>query len=191
MSDLEIFKLGITLAQALQGEQEAIADLAHLFKRHPEMFKNLDDLKDVITKTALEPDYVMENKKAKNDKDFIAAKQLDEMKMSDIGVRNEDGTNIIFHANKKKISEFDRIRKDGRMLVETPSAEAAPTRLDHCADKSSDLPKCDKAPSTSDLSIIPQKDMKKTEIELEKRLGEIVKNIPTKQDNLEKSKERS
>ena len=74
MSDLEIFKLGITLAQALQGEQEAIADLAHLFKRHPEMFKNLDDLKDVITKTALEPDYVMENKKAKNDKDFIAAK---------------------------------------------------------------------------------------------------------------------
>ena len=167
MSDLEIFKLGITLAQALQGEQEAIADLAHLFK-------------------ALEPDYVMENKKAKNDKDFIAAKQLDEMKMSDIGVRNEDGTNIIFHANKKKISEFDRIRKDGRMLVETPSAEAAPTRLDHCADKSSDLPKCDKAPSTSDLSIIPQKDMKKTEIELEKRLGEIVKNIPTKQDNLEK-----
>lgn len=78
-----------------------------------------------------------------------------------------------------------------RMLVETPSAEAAPTRLNHCADKSSDLSKCHKAPSTSDLSIIPQASMNKTEIELAKRLGEIMKDMPTKQDNLEKSKERS
>ena len=37
MSDLEIFKLGVTLAQALQGEQEAIADIKSLYKKHPDV----------------------------------------------------------------------------------------------------------------------------------------------------------
>ncbi|WP_395149020.1 hypothetical protein [uncultured Helicobacter sp.] len=42
------------------------------------------------------------------------------------------------------------------MLVEAPSAKAAPTWSNHCADKSSDLSKDSKIPSTSANDIIPQ-----------------------------------
>ena len=153
---LEIFKLGITLAQALQGEQEAIADIKSLYKKHPEMFKSISDLVSTIQDVAKECDFIMKNPKAKNDKDYIAVKALSDKKMGDIGLRNENGTNIIFHANKKKISEFKRLKKLGQILVETPSANAAPTRLNHCVNKSKNLSKCGKAPSIPARSIVTE-----------------------------------
>lgn len=75
--------------------------------------------------------------------------------MGEVGIENDSGTNVIFHANQKKISEFDRLEKNSQLLVETPSAKAAPTRLDRCADKSKDLSMCDKALSTATAEIIP------------------------------------
>lgn len=118
MSDLEIFKLGITLAQALQGDEYAIANLKTLFERHPEMFKSLDDLREIIAKTALKPEIIMPNEKPLGkDIEIIAAKRLDSRKMGDIGVRNENGTNKIFHANKTRISNFQRLEKKALEIV--------------------------------------------------------------------------
>ncbi|BDB65789.1 hypothetical protein T36_2268 (plasmid) [Helicobacter cinaedi] len=54
------------------------------------------------------------------------------------------------------------------MLVETPSAKAAPTRLSHCADKSSDLSRDSKVLSTSATDIIPHYPL--TQEELQRRL---------------------
>ena len=191
MSDLEIFKLGVTLAQALQGEQEAIADIKSLYKKHPEMFKNISDLVSTIQDVAKEYDFVMKNPKAKNDKDYIAAKALSDKKMGDIGVRNENGTNIIFHANKKKISELKRIKKLGQILVETPSANAAPTRLNHCADKSKNLSKCDKAPSIPAKSSITENSKQSQAKSREQELDEFrakVKEVSKKIKDNKKTK---
>ena len=74
----------------------------------------------------------------------MAYKKLNDKKMGDVGIHNDGGTNIIFHANKTTMSN-----KDKQMLVEASSAKAAPTRLDHYADKPNDLSRCDKALSTS------------------------------------------
>ena len=64
-----------------------------------------------------------------------------------------------------------------QILVETPSAKAAPTRFDHCASNSNESPKCDKAPSISVITIVSHnvkydendcKKMKNKNIELER-----------------------
>lgn len=52
------------------------------------------------------------------------------------------------------IKELNKLEKNSQLLVETPSAKAAPTRLDRCADKSKDLSMCDKALSTATAEII-------------------------------------
>ena len=116
MSDLEIFKLGISLAQALQGEEEAIADIKKLYDKHPEMFKNLQDVVKTIQEVASEPEKIT---KAHRSGAILAAKRLVEPdKMGEIAVENDNGTNVIFHANKKREKEFDRIKNS---LVETPT----------------------------------------------------------------------
>lgn len=112
MSDLEIFKLGITLAQALNGDEYAIADLKKIYERHPEMFENsMEILKNVISEVASEYKDFFSNPKSSNDKEFIAYKQLNDRKMGDIGIKNDDGTNVIFHANrqdKRNMNRFDK-----------------------------------------------------------------------------------
>ena len=157
MSDkeLEIFALCERLTELL-GDKEAIADLKKLYDRHPEMFKDMQEVSQTIKEVVSEPEIIRENPKAKNDKDFMLYKQLDNKKMADVGIKNDEGTNIIFHANKKNISKSSYFKKNKQMLVETPSAKAAPTRLSHCADKSSDLSRDSKVLSTSADNIIPQ-----------------------------------
>lgn len=152
--ELALFNLGKSLVELL-GEELAIANLTLLYQRHPEMFVDEEELKRVIQKVVSSPDIIVKNPKAKSDKDFLVIKQLDHKKVGDIAIRNDNGTNIIFHANKKNISKINVEKLKEQMLVETPSAQAAPTRLDHCADKPNDLSKDCKAPSTPAISIIP------------------------------------
>ena len=154
---LEIFALCERLAKLL-GDKEAIADLQRLYARHPEMFRDMQEVSEVIGAVVHAPE-IMTN--AKREGAILVAKRLKgKHKMGEVAIENDSGTNIIFHANQKKISEFNRLEKklskNSRLLVETPSAKAAPTRLDRCANKPNDLSKGSKAPSTADISIIPQ-----------------------------------
>lgn len=153
---LEIFALCERLAMLL-GDKEAIADLQRLYARHPEMFRDMQEVSEVIGAVVCAPE-IMTN--ANREGAILVAKRLKEKhKMGEVAIENDNGTNIIFHANQKKMSEFNRLErnlfKNTRLLVETPSAKAAPTRLDRCADKSN-LSKDSKAPSTADTRIIPQ-----------------------------------
>ena len=45
--ELALFNLGKSLVELL-GEEQAIADLELLFKRHPEMFKDIKKLKNLL-----------------------------------------------------------------------------------------------------------------------------------------------
>ncbi len=152
MSDLEIFELGLSLARVLGGEKEAIADLELLLKRHPEMFDGIADLKNVIEAVAKTPDIVMENPKSKLDNEVIAAKALNEAKMGDIGIRNDSGTNVIFHANKSALRNIKRLE---RMLI-----AGGDVRSLHTPDSDAWMGASDKSPgakalSATDAEIIP------------------------------------
>ena len=80
------------------------------------------------------------------------------------------------------------------MLVEASSAKAAPTRLDHYADKPNDLSRCDKALSTSvnenstTKEIQSQANSKQAKIKAlkdeVKKISE--KNIQTKDKDIER-----
>ena len=158
--ELEIFALCEKLAELL-GDKEAIADLKKLYDRHPEMFKDMQEVSQTIKEVVSEPEIIV---KAKKEGAILAAKRLeDKHKMGEIAIENDEGTNIIFHANKKRIRDFDKLEKNSQMLVETPSAKAAPTRLSRCADKSNDLSRDSKVLSTSASDIIPQKQQSDTE----------------------------
>ncbi|PAF42173.1 hypothetical protein [Helicobacter sp. 11S03491-1] len=113
MNELEIFELGLALAKALGGDKEAIADVALLYQRHPEMFENIKDVVETIEKVIKDPDLVMKNPSPnrRSDDEILAAKKLDTQKMGEIGIRNDEGTNVIFHANKKRIREFERLEE--------------------------------------------------------------------------------
>ena len=109
--ELALFNLGKSLVELL-GEEQAIADLELLFKRHPEMFKDIKEVSKIIEEVVKEPDLIMKNPKAKNNNDYIVAKKeisVQEKKMADIGIRSDDGTNIIFHANKQNKRNFKRL----------------------------------------------------------------------------------
>lgn len=128
MNDTEIFELGLTLAQALNGKQEAIANLKVLFARHPEMFENLEDLRNTIKEVALTPEIIMNNKKPLgSDVEIIAAKRFDDKKMGDIGIRNTGETNVVFHANKTRVSNFERLKKKAEQQKTTTDGRDAQT----------------------------------------------------------------
>ncbi|MCR2099147.1 hypothetical protein [Campylobacter upsaliensis] len=90
--ELKIFKLCNELHKLL-GDKEAIADLKKLHSNHPEM--------------------IIKNPRPKSERDYIAIKHLDKDKdkIGDIGVRNDDGTNIIFHTNISANRNFKRLAK--------------------------------------------------------------------------------
>ncbi|MGI7700011.1 hypothetical protein ACNGMO_08310, partial [Campylobacter jejuni] len=61
MSDkeLEIFELCERLSELL-GDKEAIADLKKLYTNHPEMFKDMQEVKEVINKVVSEPEIIVD-----------------------------------------------------------------------------------------------------------------------------------
>lgn len=118
MSDLEIFQLAGAIALAIKGEKEAIADVELLLKRHPEMFKSVKEVADTINEIVKDPEHIIE---AKREDAILVAKKLDEHnKMGEIAIENDNGTNVIFHANKKRLSEIKKI-EEKQQLVETPT----------------------------------------------------------------------
>ena len=117
MSDreLEIFILCEKLAELL-GNGEAIADLRKLYNHHPEMFKDMQEVSKVINEVVQEPEIMMN---AKREGAIFVAKRLKEnKKMGEVALENDNGTNVIFHANKKREREFYKISYP---LVETPT----------------------------------------------------------------------
>ena len=111
MSDLEIFQIAGAIALALKGEKEAIADVELLLKRHPEMFENAKDVVNTINKVVSEPEIIMDNPQYTKEKEILSAKKLDDKKMGEVIIKNDNGTNVIFHANKKNIKNKG-IKKD-------------------------------------------------------------------------------
>ena len=98
MSDLEIFQIAGAIALALKGEKEAIADVELLLKRHPEMFENAKDVVNTINKVVSEPEIIMDNpsvSKYKSKNEILSAKKLDDKKMGDVAIRNDNGK-VIF-----------------------------------------------------------------------------------------------
>ena len=131
MSDKEreiaLFNLGKSLVELL-GEEQAIADLTMLLERHPEMFSNEKEISDLIKKVVTEPEIIINNPTPRNEKDYIAGKKLNDKKMGEVGVRNDRGTNVIFHANEKRLKNLDLMSKkniviDGRD-AHTPYTQA-------------------------------------------------------------------
>ena len=110
--ELKIFKLCNELHKLL-GDKEAIADLKKLHSNHPEMFKDIKELASVIEEVISEPEMIIKNPRPKSERDYIAIKHLDKDKdkIGDIGVRNDDGTNIIFHTNISANRNFKRLAK--------------------------------------------------------------------------------
>ncbi|MBZ7978528.1 MULTISPECIES: hypothetical protein [unclassified Campylobacter] len=109
--ELEIFKLGKDLANILSSN-EAKADLKALYDKHPEMFKNLIEVKEVIQEVVSNPEVV---KEAKNNIDVYAMKKLDKLyeskeKIGDVVIGKNNLK--IYHANKMRVSELKRIQKN-------------------------------------------------------------------------------
>ncbi|EAI4911346.1 hypothetical protein BHX02_06755 [Campylobacter jejuni] len=119
---LEIFKLCERLAKLL-GDKEAIADLKILLIRHPEMFESKEEVKEVIERVVSEPDIIVDARRDENYLVFKALKALSETKMGDVIIKNQDGINEIFHANKKKISELTRFAKKTDNLIDGEDAQ--------------------------------------------------------------------
>lgn len=139
MSDLEIFQLAGAIAMALKGEKEAIADVELLLKRHPEMFENVKDVVNTINQVVSEPEIIMDNpstSRYSSKNEILSAKKLDSKKMGDVAIRNDDGTNVIFHANKKKMSEFKRLEAKQQM-VGSPNSYTQAQSLDGLVQKNS------------------------------------------------------
>lgn len=60
---LEIFALCERLARLL-GDTEAIADLQRLYKKHPEMFRDMQEVSEVIQAVVREPEIITNAKRA-------------------------------------------------------------------------------------------------------------------------------
>ena len=117
-TNLQIFNVSPSLTDLL-GEGEAIADLTILQGRHPEMFETEDEVMEVIDKVVSEPEIIISNHNSKSNKDYIAGKKLNDRKMGEVGIRNDSGTNVIYHANKKRLKNLNLMAKkdiviDGR-----------------------------------------------------------------------------
>lgn len=104
--ELEIFKLGEDLANILSSN-EAKADLKALYDKHPEMFKNLIEVKEVIQEVVSNPEVI---KEAKNNIDVYAMKKLDKLyegkeKIGDVSIGRDNLK--IYHANKRRETKYD------------------------------------------------------------------------------------
>ncbi len=131
--ELAIFHLCKSLV-ALLGEEQAIADLTLLYKRHPEMFKNKDEVKEVIEKVVSEPEIIIKNPSPMSEKDYIAGKKLNDKKMGEVGVRQDENIVKIFHANEKNVKKLKQLDKKEvvykQPMVGTPTSYTQAQSLD-------------------------------------------------------------
>ena len=123
---LEIFKLCEKLAELLQ-DKEAIADLELLFKRHPEMFKDKKEVKELIDKVVSKPDIIIKNPSPRSERDYIAGKKLSDEKMGEVGIRKDENISKIFHANEKRLKNLKSMAKK-EVLVDGRDAHTSYTQ---------------------------------------------------------------
>ena len=183
MSDkeLEIFELCERLVDLL-GDKEAVADLKKLYTNHPEMFKDMQEVKEIINKVVSDPEIIVDANRDKKDYEVIkAAKIINDKKMADVVIKNENGTNEIFHTNKKRIKEFNRLSNKNNLLqVETPTPSTHQLNGLEPMDKN---PSGANALSATDENIIPQKDKSTNDFKAKlKEFNEKNKNITQSKD---------
>ncbi|WP_258864484.1 hypothetical protein [Helicobacter sp. MIT 01-3238] len=124
---LRIFELCNELATLLSDKQ-AIADLQVLLDRHPEMFRDIESVENLIKNVIEKPDIIVKNPTPQSEKDYIAGKKLDDKKMGEVGIRKDGNASKIFHANEKRLKNLGLLAKkeivvDGR-CAHTPYTQA-------------------------------------------------------------------
>ena len=95
----------------LVGKEQALADLQLLYKRHPEMFRDKNEVAEVIDKVVSEPDLIMKNPFFIKENEILVAKKLDSEKMGDVIIKSTKDNAEIFHANKKRLRDFSRLQR--------------------------------------------------------------------------------
>ncbi len=132
-SQLEIFELCDILSELL-GERFAIADMQILLERHTEMFKNREEVSDLIKKVVSDPDIIIKNPTPKSKKDYMAGKKLNDKKMGEVGIRKDENINKIFHANEKNVKKIKQLYKKEvvyrKPMVGTPNSYTQAQSLD-------------------------------------------------------------
>ncbi len=121
--ELEIFELCERLAELL-GDKEAIADLKKLYEKHPEMFKDMQEVSQTIKEVVSKAEIITDAKR--KDAILVTTMLEDNRKMGEVAIENDEGTNIIFHTNKKRAKEFERLKSS---LVETPTPSTHHSKL--------------------------------------------------------------
>ena len=161
-TNLQIFNVSPSLTDLL-GEGEAIADLTILQGRHPEMFETEDEVMEVIDKVVSEPEIIISNHNSKSNKDYIAGKKLNDRKMGEVGIRNDSGTNVIYHANKKRLKNLNLMAKkdiviDGRdahtPYTQAQSLDGRLVQKNISSITGNIIPQSNNIPSTSKLSLL-------------------------------------
>ena len=188
--ELALFNLGKSLVELL-GEEQAIADLNLLYERHPEMFRNKQEVKEVIEKVVNEPEIIVDATHSNKDIGiFKALKKLDNEKMGDIVIKNDSGTNVIYHANKKKISEFYRMEKQ----IKTGSKDAHFLHPDiksawagskeHLPVSNKIIPQSNNIPSTSKLSLLKSQAQENSRNQESRNTDSMISVIQSKEELL-------
>ena len=127
------------------------------------MFKDIKEVSDTIKEVISEPEIAVDaNRNNKDYKVIKAAKVLNDEKMADVVIKNENGTNEIFHTNKKRIKEFKRLKmKENLLQVETPALSTHQLNGLELMDKN---PSGANALSATTEEIIPQEQENQTQI---------------------------
>ena len=130
---LRIFELCKQLAELLE-DKNAVADLQLLLERHPEMFKNKEEVANLIQKVIDKPEIIIKNPTPLSEKDYIAGKKLNDEKMGEIGIRKNENISKIFHANEKNIKKLKQLDKKEvvyrQSMVGTPTSYTQAQSLD-------------------------------------------------------------
>ena len=161
--ELRIFQLCKELAKRL-GDEEAIADLKALRNLHPEMFKDMQEVANLIQEVVTESKIIIvKNPRPMSEKDYIAGKKLNDKKMGEVGVRRDDNINRIFHANEKRLKNLDLLAKkdvvfDGRdahtPYIQAQSLDGRLVQKNISSITGNIIPQSNNIPSTSKLSLL-------------------------------------
>ena len=131
--ELEIFALCERLTELL-GDKEAIADLKLLQKLHPEMFQNMQEVSTLIQEVVSEPEIIIKNPSPISEKDYIAGKKLNDKKMGEVGVRQDENIIKVFHANEKNVKKMKQLERKEvvykQPMVGTPTSYTQAQSLD-------------------------------------------------------------
>ena len=94
----------------------------------------MQEVANLIQEVVTEPEIIIKNPKPMSEKDYIAAKELNNNKMGEVGVRRDDNINKIFHANEKNAKKMRQLEKKEvvykRSMVGTPTSYTQAQSLD-------------------------------------------------------------